>query len=109
MREVTMDRGEAFDCLEFAEGVPSGSEIEHLEPRYDQLQQALAWFDDNGLLLGALRLANALYVFWMERGHLTQGRERLQQLLEEPDAKESNEVRVRDLSAGGGLGIPARG
>ena len=27
-----MDRGEAFDCLEFAEGVPSGREIEQLEP-----------------------------------------------------------------------------
>jgi tetratricopeptide (TPR) repeat protein len=94
-----MDRGEAFDCLEFAEGVPSGSEIELLEPRHDQLQQALAWFHDNGLPLEALRLASALYVFWMERGHLTQGRERLHQLLEEPDAKEPSKVRVRGLNA----------
>jgi tetratricopeptide (TPR) repeat protein len=94
-----MDRGEAFDSLKFAEGVPSGSEIELLEARHDQLQQALAWFQDNGLPLEALRLASALSVFWMERGHLTQGRERLHQLLEEPGAKESSKVRVRGLNA----------
>jgi tetratricopeptide (TPR) repeat protein len=98
-KEIAMDRGEAFDCLEFAEGVPSGSEIEQLEPRHDQLQQALAWFIDNGLHLEALRLATALSVFWMERGHLAQGRERLHQLLKEPDAKEPSEVRVRRLNA----------
>jgi tetratricopeptide (TPR) repeat protein len=94
-----MDRGEAFDSLKFAEGVPSGSEIELLEARHDQLQQALAWFQDNGLPLEALRLASALSVFWMERGHLTQGRERLHQLLEQPGAKESSKVRVRGLNA----------
>lgn len=94
-----MDRGEAFDCLEFAEGVPSGSEVEQLAPRHDQMQRALAWFHHNRFPLEALRLANALYVFWMERGYLTQGREWLHQLLEAPDAKEPSEMRVRGLNA----------
>lgn len=94
-----MDRGKAFDCLEFAEAVPAGHEIDQLETRHGQLQRALAWFHDNGFPLEALRLASALSIFWMERGHLAQGRQWLHELLEEPQAQVSSETRVRGLNA----------
>src|SRR5436190_18554681 len=58
--EVPVDQVEALDCLDFAEGVPWGKEIDELEPRQAQLQEALEWLSHNGQGVEALRLATAL-------------------------------------------------
>ena len=76
-----------------------GSEIEQLEPRHAELEAAIRCLSDHRQPVQALRLATALYIYWMERGHLTAGREQLQQLLEQPETSTASTARVRGLNA----------
>jgi predicted ATPase/class 3 adenylate cyclase len=45
-----------------------------LEADHDNLRAALAWSASTGEIETELRLANALYYFWIVRGYLTEGR-----------------------------------
>jgi tetratricopeptide (TPR) repeat protein len=47
--------------------------LEHLEERYDDLLAALQWFLDQGRTDEALRLANALYRFWITKQRFDEG------------------------------------
>ena len=55
--------------------------LDRLEREHDNLRAAADWLETTGDSGGALRLAAALWRFWDLRGHLTEGRRRLEQVL----------------------------
>jgi predicted ATPase/DNA-binding CsgD family transcriptional regulator len=74
--------------LEFAEhaektllGPTMADTLDRLEREYDNLRAALYWALEGGDLLVGLRLAGALYRFWMLRGHLAEARQWLSRAL----------------------------
>jgi predicted ATPase len=56
--------------------------LNRLEREHDNLRAALDWLEASGETQLALQLAGALYRFWYLRGHFTEGRPRLERLLE---------------------------
>jgi tetratricopeptide (TPR) repeat protein len=73
-----------------------------LETEHDNLSAALAWLTDSGEAEPGMRLVAALLRFWWYRGHLAEGRARIETLLESSEASVSEEVRAKALHA---LGI----
>ena len=78
--EGAMNASTAESALEFAEQASAGAtgpnakaSLEQLEARYDELLAALAWFIDAGRTDEALRLANALYRFWITKQRFAEG------------------------------------
>ena len=87
-----MDRTEALDSLAFAkqfeaivEGPKSGEASQQFEPRNRQLLAALAWFMENDESAKAFQLASLLWRFWIDRGHVEEGRKLVIRLLRLPE------------------------
>jgi predicted ATPase len=74
-----------------------------LELEHDNLRAAMDWAEKTEDIATALRTATALWRFWQERGHLQEGRSRLERLLELPGAKKRDPIRARALGALGGV------
>ena len=75
-----MDRGSAESTLRFAEeasadatGRNAKDALERLEARLDELLDAMDWFIEEGRPDEALRLANALYRFWITKQRFAEG------------------------------------
>jgi tetratricopeptide (TPR) repeat protein len=64
---------------------------------HDNLRAALDWLVETGDGEWALRLSTALYVFWERGGHLAEGRERLEAVLNLPPAASSTKKRARAM------------
>ena len=62
-------------------GAQSGTWLRRLEAEHDNLRAALQWALDQREAALALHLATALEVFWIPRGHLTEGRHWLEAAL----------------------------
>ena len=77
--------------------------LARLEQEHDNLRSALDWSERTGDSETGLRIAAAIWRFWLQRGHLSEGRSRLERLLAMADADISGPVRVRSLAALGGL------
>jgi predicted ATPase/class 3 adenylate cyclase len=73
-----------------------------LELEHDNIRAALDWAEHTGQLETALRTASAVWRFWQQRGHLTEGRVRLERLAGLPEARTRDATRARALSALGG-------
>ena len=107
-REVISDRHANFllDLAERAETELSGpgqvAWLERLETEHDNLSAALGWLTERGKAERGMRLAAALLRFWWFRGHLAEGRARIETLLDLPEASVSEGVRAKALHA---LGI----
>jgi tetratricopeptide (TPR) repeat protein len=74
-----------------------------LELEHDNLRAAMDWAEKTGDIATALRAATALWRFWQERGHLQEGRARLERLLALPGGKARDPIRARALGALGGV------
>ena len=75
-----------------------------LEGYHDNLRQALTCcLEDPQETEKGLRMAAALHPFWLVRGHLSEGRERLKSLLALPSAHERTKSRAAALNAEGSL------
>jgi non-specific serine/threonine protein kinase len=77
--------------------------MERLEAEHDNVRAALDHAEMGGDVETALRTACAIWRFWQFRGHLGEGRSRLERLLALPGAKVRGPVRARALSALGGI------
>jgi predicted ATPase/DNA-binding CsgD family transcriptional regulator len=107
-RETVHARHAAF-LLELAEEAETGlagpqqvAWLNRLETEHDDLSTALEWLTESGEAERGMRLAAALLRFWWYRGHLAEGRARIETLLDLPEASVREEVRAKALHA---LGI----
>ena len=55
-------------------GPQAANGLARLDDEHDNLRAALRWVRDQGDRVTALRLAGALWRFWAQRGHLSEGR-----------------------------------
>src|SRR5207247_9453585 len=89
------------------EGPPLQAEgsswLDRFEVEHDNLRAALDGRIENGEAAWGLRLGAALFHFWEEREHFTEGRERLARLLRLPGAEARTRARARVLFAAGVL------
>jgi predicted ATPase/class 3 adenylate cyclase len=77
--------------------------FEMLEGEHDNLRAALSWAIAGGGADTALRLAGALWWFWFVRGHLSEGRRRLEEALAQDGRSATSSVRAKALVGAGRL------
>jgi predicted ATPase/class 3 adenylate cyclase len=77
--------------------------LARMEREHDNLRAALDWAERTGDFDTGLRTAAAIWRFWLQRGHLSEGRARLERLLSMLGADARGSVRARALGALGGI------
>jgi len=105
-----LDRTIALGSLELAkqfeaivEGPKSREASQQLEPRNEELLEALTWFIDNNETDKALSLVSLLWGFWIDKGHVEEGRKLVTRLLKLPGAKARTTTFERVLYGAGML------
>ena len=84
-------------------GAQSGEWLDRLDEEQDNLRSAIQWAADDGSIEEALDAVGALWRFWQQRGHLAEGRETAQALLDLPAAAGPTRARARALIGLGGV------
>jgi predicted ATPase/class 3 adenylate cyclase len=84
-------------------GTSGGKWLDRLEREHDNLRAAFSWAADAGEWDLAARLCAAAWRFWQMRGHLMEGSERTEQVIDLLTDGADPRLRWRALSAGGGL------
>jgi tetratricopeptide (TPR) repeat protein len=77
--------------------------FDRLEKEHDQLQGALQWFFDHEDLQRAMELTVLVWRFWMNRGHIDEGRKWLGVVLPVVETTETAALRAEVLFAAGTL------
>jgi predicted ATPase/class 3 adenylate cyclase len=77
--------------------------LDRLDHERDNLRAALWRGADDGRIDAALEAGGALWRFWQQRGHLAEGREALQSLLDRPAAAAPTAARSKALAGLGGV------
>jgi predicted ATPase len=77
--------------------------LDRLELDHDNFRAAFDWSVVQGNAQRALCLGAAFWRFWQMRGHLREGRTRLESILAMPGGKEFPEDRLHALEAAGGV------
>jgi predicted ATPase/class 3 adenylate cyclase len=106
--ELRRRHAERFrDVAEEAEGHLTREDrvawLARLESEHDNMRAALDWTERTQDAETGLRIAAAMWRFWLQRGHLSEGRGRLERLLSMPGADVGGRVRARALAALGGI------
>jgi len=83
-------------------GRDMGRVLDELEREYDNFRAVFRWTLSGGDLSLGLRLAGALYRFWMLRGHLGEARQWLERALAHGQ-DQAAALRAKALNAAGGL------
>jgi tetratricopeptide (TPR) repeat protein len=96
-----------LDLAERAEPQLTGAEqqtwLNSLEEENDNLRAVLRWSESGGTVETGLRLAAAIWRFWVVRGHMREGRDHLTKLLASPQAQQVGQPRAKALNALGTL------
>jgi predicted ATPase/class 3 adenylate cyclase len=74
-----------------------------LDAEHDNLRAVLDWAERSEDAATGLRVAASVWRFWLQRGHLAEGRARVERLLSLPGADARDPVRAHALSALGGI------
>ena len=77
--------------------------LDRLEMDYDNFRAAFDWAQSKGDALRAMCLGSAFWRFWQMRGHLREGRARLEAVLSMPSSREHPHERALALEAAGGI------
>jgi tetratricopeptide (TPR) repeat protein len=77
--------------------------LDRLEREHDNFRTALRWTIDAEEIDVGLRMAGSLWRFWQMRGHLTEGRRWLDELLALPSASSRTPARAKALSGAGSV------
>lgn len=84
-------------------GPTQGEWLDRLEAEHDNFRAALSWAEEEGRAQMGLRLGAALWRFWVVRDRLREGCQRLERLLEHPEAQSPTPARASALNAAGTL------
>jgi predicted ATPase len=84
-------------------GADQGEWLDRCDLEQANLRAALRWAADAGQADRAQEAAGALWRFWQQRGHLTEGRRRLEELLALPSGREPTPARAKALAGAGGI------
>ena len=77
--------------------------LDRLERDHDNFRAAFDWCATSGDADRAMNLAASFWRFWQMRGHLHEGRTRLESILAMPNSAKFPEARARALEAAGGV------
>ena len=77
--------------------------LDRLERETDNMRAAMDWAERTGDAETGLRTAAAIWRFWLQRGHMSEGRRRLERLLAMERSSRRDAVQVRALGALGGI------
>ena len=77
--------------------------LDRLEEDHDNFRAALDWTVASGDARSAMELSTGLWRFWQMRGHLHEGRRRMDGVLAMPDSGHFPKERLAALEAAGGL------
>jgi predicted ATPase/class 3 adenylate cyclase len=77
--------------------------LDRCEREHDNIRAALKWSIEAGEIRAGQEAAGALWRFWHQRGHLAEGRRKLEQLLHAPGGGERTAARFKALTGAGGL------
>jgi tetratricopeptide (TPR) repeat protein len=84
-------------------GAGQGGWLDRCELEQANLRLALGWAVGAGEAGRAQEAAGALWRFWQQRGHLAEGRLRLEEVLAAPSGQEPTPARARALAGAGGI------
>jgi predicted ATPase/class 3 adenylate cyclase len=77
--------------------------LDRFERDHDNFRAALKWSLEEGEIPAGQEAAGALWRFWHQRGHLAEGRRKLEHLLHAPGGSEPTPERLKALVGAGGL------
>ncbi len=77
--------------------------LDRLEEDHDNFRTALEWAVASGNAQQAMSLSGSFWRFWQMRGHLHEGRARMEQVLAMPNSHAFAPERLQALEAAGGL------
>jgi predicted ATPase/class 3 adenylate cyclase len=80
-----------------------GQWLDRCEQEHANLRAALRWAIEAGEADRAQEAAGALWRFWQQRGHLTEGRRWLEEILALPSGQGRTRARAKALAAAGGI------
>lgn len=91
----------AKQARSFLEKSEQGIWLDRLESDHDDLRAAILWAKENRLTMQSAQLADALSLFWLMRGYLTEGRARIAEILSQRDDLIDKELYARLLNQAG--------
>jgi predicted ATPase/class 3 adenylate cyclase len=77
--------------------------LDRCEREHDNIRAAIGWSIQAGEVRSGQAAAGALWRFWHQRGHLAEGRRKLEHLLDAPGGAEPTPERFKALTGAGGL------
>ena len=80
-----------------------GEWLDRCDTEHANIRAALRWAIDRGQAGRAQAAAGALWRFWQQRGHLTEGRRWLEEVLAMPTGQARTAERAKALAAAGGI------
>ncbi|MGH2816099.1 MAG: ATP-binding protein, partial [Actinomycetota bacterium] len=84
-------------------GEDQGEWLDRCDQEHANVRAALRWAIETGDAERAQGAAGALWRFWQQRGHLTEGRRWLEEVLAMPSGQAPTEARAKALAGAGGI------
>ena len=93
----------AVQAEEHLVGDEQKSWLDRFDREHDNIRSALKWAVRSGNVETGQEAAGAIWRFWHQRGHLMEGRKKLEHLLDASEGQGGTEARFKALTGAGGL------